>query len=134
MENRMRRKGFEAYKKVAEENRIIEEKKKSWGDDDKAHTQWLLEEAIRKEKEQEAHEKAVKDRMRREAMEYQRQLEEQMIKEKQDDSELEAIRRADTEKAWKKREDQWAREAAARAALLKEVNDTRELQIREKEA
>merc|ERR1712072_369044 len=78
--------------------------------------------------------RSVKERMRREAMEYQKQLEIQMVKEMEDNTGLDAIRRADTEKAWKKREDQWAREAAARAALLKEVNDTRDLQIAEKAA
>ena len=134
-ENRMRRvRAFEAYKKVMEENRLIEEKKKTWGDADAAHTKWLLDEAIRKEQADIAREREVKDRIRREAMDYQKQLEQQMIREMQDDSELEAIRRADVEKTWKKREDQWAREAAARAALLKEVNDTRDLQIREKQA
>ena len=49
-EKRMRRvRAFEAYKKVMEENREIEEKKKTWGDADAAHTKWLLDEAIRKE-------------------------------------------------------------------------------------
>ena len=134
-ENRMRtQRAFEAYQKLAEENRIIEEKKKHWGDADKEHTQWLLEEALRKEREDIAYEKMVKDAAQKEARDYQLQLEAQMIKEKADESGLEAIRRADVEKAWKKREDQWAREAAARAALLKEVNDTRDLQIKEKEA
>eukprot|EP00944_MAST-04C_sp_MAST-4C-sp1_P012661 g12661.t1 len=134
-EKRMRRvRAFEAYKKVMEENREIEEKKKTWGDADAAHTKWLLDEAIRKEEADIAREREVKERIRREAMDYQKQLEQQMIREMKDDSELEAIRRADVEKTWKKREDQWAREAAARAALLKEVNDTRDLQIREKQA
>ena len=135
LENRMRRvNAFEAYQKMAEDNRILEEKKKSWGDDDKKHTKWLLEEALRKERETMEYERSVKERMRREAMEYQKQLEIQMVKEMEDNTGLDAIRRADTEKAWKKREDQWAREAAARAALLKEVNDTRDLQIAEKAA
>ena len=134
-ENRMRRvRAFEAYKKVMLENKAIEEKKATWGDADAEHTKWLLAEAIRKENEDIAREREVKERVRRDAMDYQRQLEQQMIKEMQDDSELERIRREDVEKTWKKREDQWAREAAARAALLKEVNDTRELQIREKQA
>ena len=134
-ENQMRRvRAFEAYKKVMLDNKAIEEKKKTWGDADSEHTKWLLAEAIRKENEDIAREREVKERVRREAMDYQKQLEQQMIKEMQDDSELDRIRREDVEKTWKKREDQWAREAAARAALLKEVNDTRELQIREKQA
>lgn len=134
-ETQMRRvRAFEAYKKVMLENKAIEEKKKTWGDADAEHTKWLLAEAIRKENEDIAREREVKERVRREAMDYQKQLEQQMIKEMQDDSELDRIRREDVEKTWKKREDQWAREAAARAALLKEVNDTRDLQIREKQA
>lgn len=134
-ETQMRRvRAFEAYKKVMLENKAIEEKKKTWGDADAEHTKWLLAEAIRKENEDIAREREVKERVRREAMDYQKQLEQQMIKEMQDDSELDRIRREDVEKTWKKREDQWAREADARAALLKEVNDTRDLQIREKQA
>ena len=78
----MRRvRAFEAYKKVMEENRAIEEKKKTWGDADAAHTKWLLDEAIRKEQADIAREREVKERIRREAMDYQKQLEQQMIRE-----------------------------------------------------
>eukprot|EP00949_MAST-11_sp_MAST-11-sp1_P002222 g2222.t1 len=114
------------------ENMEIQAKKAHWGDADKAHTRWLIEEAIRKEQEQEAFERAEKERKSKEARDYQRQLEEQMIKEAQDESELERLRLEDQEKAWSKRERQWAAERAARDALMKEVFETRSLQIKEK--
>ena len=134
-EHRMRLvRAGERYRAVMEENQAIQEKKKRWGDADKAHTKWLLSEAIRKEKEEDERKRIEKERIRKESMEYQKQLEEQMRKEAENDDALDKLRREDVEKEWKKRQDKWDREAAARAALQKEVLETREVQIREKEA
>merc|ERR1712166_140630 len=93
--------------------------KKGWGDADKAHTKWLLSEAIRKEDEEDARKRTIKEKVRVEAKAYQKQLEEQM-------------RRDDVEKEWQKKQAVWDREAAARASLQQEVLQTREVQIREK--
>jgi hypothetical protein len=41
----------ERFRRIMNDNMAIQEKKKTWGDADKAHTKWLLEEALRKEKE-----------------------------------------------------------------------------------
>jgi hypothetical protein len=124
----------ERYRAVMEENMAIQEKKKGWGDADKAHTKWLLSEAIRKETEEDDRKRVEKERVRKESKAYQKQLEEQMLKEAENDDALEQLRREDVEKEWQKKQDVWDREAAARASLQREVLQTREIQIREKEA
>jgi hypothetical protein len=124
----------ERYRAVMLENQAIQEKKKSWGDADKAHTKWLLSEAIRKEREEDDRKRVEKARVRKEAMEYQQQLEEQMRKEAENDDALDKLRREDVEKEWAKKQAVWDREAAAREALQREVLETREVQIREKSA
>ena len=122
------------YKTVMNENMASQEAKKSWGNADKAHTKWLLDEAIRKEREEDDRKRVEKERVRKEAAEYQKQLEEQMVKEAENDDALEQLRREDVEREWKKKQDVWDREANARAALQQEVLETREIQIREKQA
>lgn len=42
------------------------------------------------------------------------------------------MREEEQEKAWKKREDKWEAERMARERLMKEVNETRKIQIEEK--
>merc|ERR1712166_1289746 len=108
--------------------------KKGWGDADKAHTKWLLSEAIRKEDEEDARKRTIKEKVRVEAKAYQKQLEEQMIKASENDDALEQLRRDDVEKEWQKKQAVWDRESAARASLQQEVLQTREVQIREKTA
>merc|ERR1712166_1273388 len=108
--------------------------KKGWGDADKAHTKWLLSEAIRKEDEEDARKRTIKEKVRVEAKAYQKQLEEQMIKASENDDALEQLRRDDVEKEWAKKQAVWDREALARTNLQEEVLRTREIQIREKTA
>jgi hypothetical protein len=124
----------ERYQAIVNENMAIQEKKKGWGDADKAHTKWLLSEAIRKEDEEDARKRTIKEKVRVEAKAYQKQLEEQMIKASENDDALEQLRRDDVEKEWQKKQAVWDREAAARASLQQEVLQTREVQIREKTA
>ena len=61
---------------------------------------------------------------------YQEHLRLQMIKEKEDDSLLEELRRQDEEKTWKKREDQYNREQGARRELHEAVMAGRDEQLR----
>jgi hypothetical protein len=124
----------ERFRRIMNDNMAIQEKKKTWGDADKAHTKWLLEEALRKEKEEDERKRIEKERIRKDAIAYQKQLEEQMIKEAENDDALEKLRREDVEREWAKKQAVWDREAAARQALQEEVLATREVQISEKQA
>lgn len=124
----------ERFRRIMNDNMAIQEKKKTWGDADKAHTKWLLEEALRKEKEEDERKRIEKERIRKDAIAYQKQLEDQMIKEAENDDALEKLRREDVEREWAKKQAVWDREAAARQALQEEVLATREVQISEKQA
>lgn len=122
------------FRAIMADNMAIQEKKKTWGDADKAHTKWLLAEAIRKETEEDDRKRIEKDRVRKEAVVYQKQLEDQMRKEAENDDALEQLRRDDVEKEWAKKQAVWDREALARQNLQEEVLATREIQINEKTA
>jgi hypothetical protein len=65
------------------------------------------------------------------AFEYRKQLEELMKKEAVSDAEANAIRQADIDKVWKKREDQWEREREYRRILLADVMAMRQKQVAE---
>merc|ERR1719337_399494 len=56
-----------------------------------------------------------------------------MIKEASNEAELEKLRQDDQERQWRKREEQWAREKAARDHLMREVIEERKRQIGRKE-
>merc|ERR1712054_97528 len=49
------------------------------------------------------------------------------------EAELERLRQDDQERQWRKREEQWAREKAARDHLMREVIEERKRQIKRKE-
>ena len=55
----------ERFRRIMNDNMAIQEKKKTWGDADKAHTKWLLEEALRKEKEEDERKRIEKERIRK---------------------------------------------------------------------
>lgn len=67
--------------------------------------------------------------MRAASRDYQAHLRELAIREARDETDLERIRHEESEKVWRKREEQWAREADQRARLMREVDETRQEQI-----
>jgi len=112
-----------------ESNERIQRMRASKKAADEAEDLRLLNAALARERDEAERELRHKQRVQQEALDYKQQLEELMIKEAEDDSAAEAIRQAAQDKEWKKREDLWKAEAAARAALLEDVMKGRKQQI-----
>ncbi len=91
----------------------------------------LLNNMLDRESKQAQKEQDKKDRVMLQALEYRKQLEELMKKEAVSDAEANAIRQADIDKVWKKREDQWEREREYRRILLADVMAMRQKQVAE---
>lgn len=94
----------------------------------------LLDYALRKEKEKEAEEEAKRNANRNAAVQYRRYLEEQMVKEAEDTAFVDEIRKKEEEKVWKARDDALQARQDARDYLMKQVNDGRQIQIKDKQA
>jgi len=92
----------------------------------------LLRDALGREAAADARDKAEADARKNAMQEYQRHLAMSLIKEAKDTTKLEALRKEQMEAEWKKREDQWKREADAREKLMREVHAERQLQLRNK--
>uniref|UniRef100_A0A6U6CNL8 Cilia- and flagella-associated protein 53 n=1 Tax=Guillardia theta TaxID=55529 RepID=A0A6U6CNL8_GUITH len=92
----------------------------------------LLNAMLDKERRAEEAELQYKAQLRQQAREYQAQLIELMKKEAVDEAASEAIRKAEQEKAWRKREEVWEKERAAREKLMKEVLQTRREQLQQR--
>lgn len=93
----------------------------------------LLAYALRKENEAKAAEQAKKDNAKNAAKAYQKYLEEQMVKEAQDNTFADAARQAEAEKVWKARDDALQAREDARNYLMKMVKEGREEQIKAKQ-
>lgn len=63
---------------------------------------------------------------------YRQYLAEQMEEQKRQEVEMEQLIESELQQAWARREHQWGLEKAARDRLMKDVMDTRRLQIQEK--
>ena len=92
----------------------------------------LLNAMLEKERKAEAAEMAYKASLKAQAREYQAQLIELMKKEAVDEAASEAIRQAEQDKAWRKREEVWEQERAAREKLMKEVIEVRRQQLQQR--
>eukprot|EP00286_Rhodomonas_abbreviata_P026644 CAMPEP_0181313358 /NCGR_PEP_ID=MMETSP1101-20121128/14205_1 /TAXON_ID=46948 /ORGANISM="Rhodomonas abbreviata, Strain Caron Lab Isolate" /LENGTH=487 /DNA_ID=CAMNT_0023420305 /DNA_START=135 /DNA_END=1598 /DNA_ORIENTATION=- len=89
----------------------------------------LLNAMLDKERKAEEAEMHYKQQLKTQAREYQAQLIELMKKEAVDEAASEAIRHAEQDKAWRKREEVWEKEKAARDKLMKEVMLVRRQQL-----
>mmetsp|Transcript_68306 Transcript_68306/g.163039 ORF Transcript_68306/g.163039 Transcript_68306/m.163039 type:complete len:486 (+) Transcript_68306:147-1604(+) len=89
----------------------------------------LLNAMLDKERRAEAAEMAYKASLKAQAREYQAQLIELMKKEAVDEAASEAIREAEQDKAWRKREEVWEKEKGAREKLMKDVMTVRRQQL-----
>lgn len=94
----------------------------------------LLNTVLAKEKAEDERDKAEAEQHKKEMKEYGEQVKLMMIKEASNEAELEKLRQDDQERQWRKREEQWAREKAARDHLMCEVIEERKRQIGRKEA
>ena len=92
----------------------------------------LLNYALHKEREKEAEEKAKREGAREAARTYKKYLEEQMIKEAEDNSWIDEVRKREEERVWKARDDALQAREDARAYLMKAVDEGRQEQIRAK--
>ena len=90
----------------------------------------LLEYALRKEREQIEFEEAQKNAYKNAAMQYRKYLEEQMVKEAEDNSFVEEINKRESEKVWKARDDALQAREDARKYLMKLVDEGRQEQLR----
>jgi len=93
----------------------------------------LLNTVLAKEKAEDERDQAEADAHKAEMKEYGEQVKAAMIKEASNEAELERLRQDDQERQWKKREEQWARERAARDHLMREVIEERKRQIGRKQ-
>merc|ERR1712054_525792 len=93
----------------------------------------LLNTVLAKEKAEDEREKSEQEAHKKEMKEYGEQVKQMMIKEASNEAELEKLRQDDQERQWRKREEQWAREKAARDHLMQEVIEERKRQIARKE-
>merc|ERR1719399_1647707 len=93
----------------------------------------LLNTVLAKEKAEDERDKAEMEAHKKEMKEYGEAVKLMMIKEASNEAELEKLRQDDQERQWRKREEQWAREKAARDHLMCEVIEERKRQISRKE-
>lgn len=73
------------------------------------------------------------DRLKQEARAYQRALQLQMAAQAEEDGELDRMYLEAQDEAWRKREQQWAVQEEARRRLMREVDETRQMQLRLKQ-
>jgi len=89
----------------------------------------LLNAMLEKERMAEEAEQTYKNNLKQQAREYQAQLIELMKKEAVNEAASEAIRKAEQDKAWRKREEVWEQERAAREKLMADVIAVRKEQL-----
>jgi hypothetical protein len=90
-----------------------------------------LDATLAREAAENAAEEAAALERRRAALAYQASLTQQTAIQAEDRGWLDEFYKAESEKEWTKRQSKWDKEAAERAALLKEVKDSRQDQIAE---
>lgn len=93
----------------------------------------LLNTVLAKEKAEDERDKAEASAYKDEMKKHGEAVKLMMIKEANNEAELEKLRQDDQERQWRKREEQWAREQAARDHLMREVIEERKRQITRKE-
>lgn len=94
----------------------------------------LLDYALRKEKRAVDQEKAKLDGQKEAALKYRAYLQEQMIKEAEDNSFMEEVCKKEEERVWKARDDLLAAREEARRRLMLEVDKGRQEQIARKKS
>lgn len=99
---------------------------------EKEHDSILLAYSLRKEAAEKAVEQKKKDDAKAAAQEFRMYLQEQMVKDAEDDGALDAMREAEARKVYKQREDALNAREEARATLMRSVMAGREEQIQAK--
>mmetsp|Transcript_22655 Transcript_22655/g.55923 ORF Transcript_22655/g.55923 Transcript_22655/m.55923 type:complete len:487 (-) Transcript_22655:44-1504(-) len=117
---------------IAKHNQILRAEKEAEIRRQQEEDLALLNAMLEKERQAEEAEQTYKSQLRAQAREYQAQLIELMKKEAVDEAASEAIRKAEQDKAWRKREEVWEKERAARERLMKDVMEVRKEQLKER--
>jgi hypothetical protein len=120
-------------REVAEQNKARQGRDALLQAEDKAFDMQLLQQALADEAAAKQREAEAKAAAGAENARFQEFLKMQMQREAQDSSQLDRILAEENELAWKKREDKWNREAAAREKLRQEVASSRNVQLEHKE-
>ncbi|KAF4098578.1 cilia- and flagella-associated protein 53 [Onychostoma macrolepis] len=92
----------------------------------------ILEQLMTEERDEKQDEVLKKLERQEEQRRYREYLAEQLEEQKQQEAETEQLFESELQQAWARREAQWRQEKAARDRLMKDVIDTRRLQIQEK--
>ncbi|XP_067279903.1 cilia- and flagella-associated protein 53 [Pseudorasbora parva] len=92
----------------------------------------ILEQLLSEERDEKQEEVLKKLERKEEQHRYREYLAEQLKEQKRQEDETEQLFESELQQAWARREAQWRLEKAARDRLMKDVMDTRRLQIQEK--
>ncbi|XP_016381786.1 cilia- and flagella-associated protein 53 [Sinocyclocheilus rhinocerous] len=92
----------------------------------------ILEQLMTEERDEKQDEVLKKLERQEEQRRYREYLAEQLEEQKRQEAETEQLFESELQQAWARREAQWRQEKAARDRLMKDVMDTRRLQIQEK--
>ncbi|XP_073681358.1 cilia- and flagella-associated protein 53 [Garra rufa] len=92
----------------------------------------ILEQLMTEERDEKQDEVLKKLERQEEQRRYREYLAEQLEEQKQQEAETEQLFESELQQAWARRETQWRQEKTARDRLMKDVMDTRRLQIQEK--
>uniref|UniRef100_A0A8C4X576 Cilia- and flagella-associated protein 53 n=1 Tax=Erpetoichthys calabaricus TaxID=27687 RepID=A0A8C4X576_ERPCA len=92
----------------------------------------ILEQLLGEEQDDTEERRRRKIELRNEQQWYRQYLAEQLEEQKREEREMDQLLDAELKKSWAKRDEQWSLEREARNRLMKEVMDTRILQIQEK--
>lgn len=92
----------------------------------------ILEQLLTEEKDEKQEEVLKKLERGEEQRRYRQYLKEQLEEQKRQEVEMEHLIESELQQAWARREKQWRLEKTARDRLMKDVMDTRRLQIQEK--
>eukprot|EP00750_Incisomonas_marina_P005067 INCI13616.1.p1 GENE.INCI13616.1~~INCI13616.1.p1 ORF type:complete len:481 (-),score=160.48 INCI13616.1:252-1694(-) len=118
---------------VAEQNRARLGRYAKIEEEEKALDMKLLQQALEEEERSKQRDAEAKAAAAEENARFQEFLKLQMQKEAQDSSHLDQILARENELAWRKREEKWEREAAAREKLRQQVEGSRQAQLEHRE-
>ena len=132
LQRKLKEDAFEGGRKVLLFNEKYKNVRKDEENLEKKQDSQLLAYALRKEREAIAEEEAKKEGQKHAAQVYRKYLEEMMIKDAEDNSGLDEVRKAEENRIWKARDDVLKAREDARSHLMKLVDEGRQDQISRK--
>jgi hypothetical protein len=129
LQRKLKEDAFAAGREVLKFNEKYKDVRKDEEAEERRQDAQLLNYALRKEREAIAEENRKREANKNAAMQYRKYLEEMMIKDAEDNSGLDEVRRQEEEKIWKARDAVLQAREDARAHLMKLVDEGRQSQI-----